>query len=195
MNLVIIEFLSDFGAPALGLIVCIIALGVPLPGSLLLVTAGIFVRQGILPAWETLFFGIAGAWLGDLIGFSAGHVASAAVSSRIARNPGWHRAGLLLAKYGQWLILGVRTLITSVTLPFNMVIGASAMPYQRFAPFNFLGILTWFGVYGGLGYGFGEQGERLAGMLGRWGIWLLASLLVLGGSYLFIKNNQRKSAQ
>jgi membrane protein DedA with SNARE-associated domain len=194
MSAVITEFLRIYGAPALGLIVCTIALGAPLPGSLLIVTAGIFVRQGILPAWETLFFGIAGAWLGDLIGFSAGHAASSNISGRIARRPEWRRARLLFSKYGQWLILGVRTLITSVTLPFNMAIGASTIPYRRFAPYNLLGILTWFSVYGGLGYVFGERGERLAGLIGRWGILFFSATIVISVFFLVIRKHQRKRA-
>ena len=42
----------NYGAPILGVIVFIGALGAPFPGTLIVIAVGAFTRQGVLP-WHT----------------------------------------------------------------------------------------------------------------------------------------------
>src|SRR5215210_8935015 len=61
-----------YGLPVLFGVLLFGSIGVPLPGSLLLVAAGSFVEQGDINQWSVLVLASAGAILGDNIGYFLG---------------------------------------------------------------------------------------------------------------------------
>ena len=156
MNGEILEVLRNallvYGAPVLGAFVFIVALGVPLPGSMSLVAAGILARQGHLASTGAVLLAFIGAGLGDSLGFAIGYFASESRRQRWNERARWQRASALFCRYGIWLVLLLRPVVTSVTLPVNLVAGVSGLSYLRFVIFNLLGVFLWVACYFGLGY-------------------------------------------
>ena len=161
MNTEVLEILREallaYGAPVLGAFVFIVALGVPLPGSMSLVAAGVLARQGHLALVGTVILALLGAGLGDSLGFAIGYFASENRRQLWRSRPRWQRAADLFCRYGVWLILLLRTVFTSVTLPFNLAAGISGLPYRRFLVFNLMGVALWVACYFGLGYVLGAS--------------------------------------
>lgn len=161
----LLNYIHAYGAPALGVFVFIVALGIPLPGSMSLVAAGMIASQGRLEVWLTVLLAFVGAALGDSLGFTIGQVASLERRQRWNRNSIWRRVVETFHQYGYWSVALVRTLLTSVTLPFNLFYAVSGMPYWRFLLLDLGGVLAWVVVYFGLGYLLGigllKGGEQL----------------------------------
>lgn len=161
MNAEMLEILREallaYGAPALGAFVFIVALGVPLPGSMSLVAAGVLARQGHLALTGTVLLAFLGAVLGDSLGFMIGYYASESRRQQWSSRPRWQRATELFCRYGVWLVLLLRTVFTSVTLPFNLAAGISGLSYRRFLLFNLVGVILWVACCFGLGYVLGAS--------------------------------------
>jgi membrane-associated protein len=175
-----------YGAPALGLALLIVALGIPLPATLLLLASGAFVRQGVLDAWVALGLGLLGSVLGDSGSYCLGRCGGALVLRRIEGRALWRQARATFERRGALAIFMTRFLLTPLALPTNLLAGSSRYAYGRFLALDALGELIWIALYGGLGYAFADQWETisdLAGNLTGAVIGLLA--LVAGGALAY----------
>src|SRR3989344_4714702 len=47
-------------------------IGTVIPGSITMTAVGALIGSGILPGWPTIFCGVIGAFIGDLLGFEIG---------------------------------------------------------------------------------------------------------------------------
>src|SRR5215831_5002234 len=79
--------LSQYGLPVLFVFLAIGCLGVPLPGSLLLVAAGSYTQIGEIKLWEAIAVASGGSVLGDQIGYLLGRWYGPAVQ-RLSRRIG-----------------------------------------------------------------------------------------------------------
>jgi membrane protein DedA with SNARE-associated domain len=175
-----------YGAPALGLALLIVALGIPLPATLLLLASGAFVRQGVLDAWVALGLGLLGSVLGDSGSYCLGRCGGTLVLRRIEGRALWRQARATFERRGALAIFMTRFLLTPLALPTNLLAGSSRYAYGRFLALDALGELIWIALYGGLGYAFADQWETisdLAGNLTGAVIGLLA--LVAGGALAY----------
>ena len=188
----LLTLLVSYGAPALGLIELVIALGLPLPGSFLLVAAGAFAHQGFLDPLAAATLAWLGAAVGDNLGYVAGRYARGSLQNRLEARPSFGRARQLFRRHGIWALLLTRTLLTSITLPVNLVAGASRMPYQRYLGYETGGTLLWVAVYGGLGYLFANSWQAVGKFLGNLSGLALGGLLIAAGIYLWTR--RRKGA-
>ena len=64
----ILAALSQYGSPALFVVVTIAAIGVPLPITLLLIVTGSLISQGVMNFWWAIGLATAGSVIGDQIG-------------------------------------------------------------------------------------------------------------------------------
>jgi membrane-associated protein len=175
-----------YGAPALGLALLVVALGIPLPATLLLLASGAFVRQGSLDAWVALGLGLLGSVLGDSGSYCLGRCGGVLVLRRIEGRALWRQARATFERRGALAIFLTRFLLTPLALPTNLLAGSSRYAYGRFLALDALGELIWIALYGGLGYAFADQWETvsdLAGNLTGAVIGLLA--LVTGGALAY----------
>ena len=68
----LLSTLGLYGPPALFIVLLVGAVGVPTPGSLLLLVAGSFVEQGEMGLWPVLALALAGVVVGDNLGYLIG---------------------------------------------------------------------------------------------------------------------------
>lgn len=181
-----------YGAPMLGLALMIGAVGVPLPGSLLLIAAGAFTRQGIMDTAWAAALGLIGMIAGDSLSYGIGRFARRAVETRLGASSAWQRARTLFEQRGGLAIFLTRFLLTALALPINLIAGGSGYRFDRFLLFDLSGEVVWLGLYGGLGYLFGAQWELVGQFLSDVGS-LFLGLVILGvGVYGLTQAHRRK---
>jgi len=171
----------NYGAPILGLIVFIGALGAPFPGTVIVIAVGAFSRQGYL-AWPTTgLVALACVVLGDTLSYAMGFYAREPVLRRFHATNRWVRAEASFNRWGGMSIFWTRFLITALAVPVNLIAGTSSFRFRRFFLFDLLGETIWIFGYGGLGYLFGTQWEVISDFLSNLsGLALGILFLVIG---------------
>ena len=142
--------LISWGGPAL---VCTIIfvetglfVGFFLPGDSLLVTAGIFAGQGVIPLRWLLLPGILCAIAGDQLGYWIGRSAGPALYRRedslFFRRSHLQRAHEFYEKYGGRAVILAR-FVPIVRTFCPPVAGAARMPYSRYLIYDIFGGTLW----------------------------------------------------
>lgn len=185
-----------YGAPALGLALMISALGVPLPGTLMVIAAGAFVRQGVIDLPSASLFGFAGAVLGDSLGFGIGRFASGWVGRVFGKRAVWQKALSTFRRRGGAAIYLTRFLLTPLAIPTNLIAGSTAYSFRRFLIYVGAGELTWLALFGTLGYAFGSQWELISEFVSNFSGFLVGLAAIAGGIYFLLrrKRKQRSTA-
>lgn len=171
----------NYGAPLLGIVVFIGGLGIPLLCTVLVIAAGAFARQGILPWHTTALISIVSVIIGDSISYSFGYFASARVITRFGGSPRWLEAEQAFQKWGPLSIFFSRFLVTAIALPVNLLSGTTRFPFPKFFLYDMLGEIVWIFGYGGLGYLFGSQWEVVNEFLSNFGGFILGIIFFVIG--------------
>ena len=169
----------NYGAPLLGILVFVGGLGVPLPCTALVIAAGAFARQGILPWHTTAIISIVSVVIGDSLSYSIGYYSREKVLQRFSGTPRWQQAEQSFQKWGFLSIFFSRFLVTAIALPVNLLSGTTRFPFKQFFLYDVLGEVVWIFGYGGLGYLFGSEWELVNEFLSNFG-GLVLGLLIFG---------------
>ncbi len=159
----------NYGAPLIGLIILLGALGFPVGASVVVIAAGAFSQQGALDWYEVILVGLAGAVIGDMLSYGMGHYAKDWVEKRFGASPAWINASQSFHKSAGLAIYLTRWLVTAVAIPTNWIAGGSGYKFSRFLLYDVGGELTWLVLYGGLGYWFGSQWELVYDFMSNFG--------------------------
>ena len=161
--------------------------GVPLPGETVLLFAGFLAYQGDLRLVWAIAIAIAGATLGDSLGYALGRYGGNAFFDRyvkqfkfLARQ--FENSKKLFLKHGHWAVFTGR-FITGLRVFAGPLAGLFRMPYPRFLVFNFTGAVLWAMVIACLGFLFGKSLDNLAHVakgFHRVTLCLVAVLLLVG---------------
>ena len=163
--------ISGHGRWAVGLLVGLESLGLPLPGETALVAAAVYAGStGQLSIVGVLLAALLGAIIGDSLGYLAGRRLGWPLLLRhgpgVGLTPDRLRLGraLFMRHGGKVVFLGrfvafLRVLAASLA-------GASGMAWPRFLLCNAAGAVIWVGVFGGVAFALGTQAQRLFGPLG-----------------------------
>ena len=189
----------NYGAPLLGVIVFVGALGVPFPATVIVIAAGAFSRQGYLTWHITGLTALACVVLGDCLSFAMGHYAREPVLRRFHGSERWAKAEATFNRWGGMSVFWTRFLITAIAVPVNLIAGTSNFPFRRFFIFDLLGESIWIFGYGGLGYLFGTQWEVISDVLSNLSGLALGLVVLATGVWLAVRwrktiENNRKSA-
>lgn len=159
--------------------------GFVFPGEIALILGGVLAFEGVVPLWAVLVAGMAGAVLGDTIGYAVGRrYGRRMIHGTVGR---WiNRAHLdrgeryLAERGGKAVFVGRYTAALRVMIPG--LAGMSRMPYRVFVTYNIAGGVTWAALCVLLGYLGGSSWRRLEHLASRisLGILGLVVLLVLG---------------
>ena len=179
MNDILLTQVINYGAPLVGFILLLGALGLPVGASVVVIAAGAFVQQGFLNGLQAAFLGLAGAALGDALSFGMGHFAKDWIHRRFGDSAAWNNARASFEKQGGLAVYLTRWLVTAVAIPTNLVAGGSGYKFSRFILYDVAGEVTWIILYGGLGYAFGSQWELVSDFLADFG-GLILGLVVFG---------------
>lgn len=139
--------------------------GLPVPGETVLLFSGFLAYHGRLSLDRAIFTAIAGATLGDSLGYLIGRWGGTALVNRYrgrfllsARR--FDRAQAIFLRFGHWAVFVAR-FITGLRVIAGPLAGAFVIPYPRFLLFNFSGAVVWAFTIGWVGYLFGSNWQRL----------------------------------
>jgi len=139
--------------------------GVPLPGETVLLFAGFLAYQGDIRLVWAIAIAIAGATLGDSLGYTLGRYAGNAFFDHyvkrfkfLARQ--FENSKKLFLEHGHWAVFTGR-FITGLRVFAGPLAGLFRMPYPRFLVFNFTGAVLWATAIGCLGFLFGNNWDNL----------------------------------
>jgi len=190
MTETILSIFSVYGAPALFVIVAAGQFGIPLPTSILLLTAGALQANGDLSFWQIFAWALAGAVTGDHAGYATGRFAGAAMRDNLGRWPklsgGLDKAEALTRKWGDGSIFLSRWLFSPVGPYVNLTSGLSLHPLHRFTFADIAGEVIWIGGYLSLGALFAESIGEIADIVANaaWMIGAGAITAILGWQLL-----------
>jgi membrane protein DedA with SNARE-associated domain len=182
--------LSNYGLPALFIILAISSAGVPFPITLLLIATGSFVAQGEMVLWQVLIICSAGAIIGDQIGYFLGRWGGRKLVRRATNRFGGAemivRAEAFTKRWGSVGIFLSRWLVTPLGPWLNLTSGITGYPWPRFLFWDVLGEVLWVVIYVSLGYIFSDRVGALAELLGSltWVIVGVIAVAILGWKLL-----------
>ena len=179
----ILGFVVRHGYPILFAAMFAHQIGVPVPGPLFLLSAGALAAAGKLNLIAAIGLTVAACLLADLVWYEAGRCGGDKVLHfihRFTRDPDFHdrRAKRLFARYGLPLLL-VAKFVPGLDAVAPPLAGASRTGRVRFLAFDAAGAGLYACVYGGLGYLFSHDLDRVAVYASRAGT-LLVSLASIG---------------
>jgi membrane protein DedA with SNARE-associated domain len=182
----LLAFVSQYGSPALFLVVMVASLGAPLPIALLLIVTGSLSAQGAINYWTAIALGGTGSVLGDLAGYAIGRWGGGALANRLARLIGGKNRLEDIearARQGAGLYIFLTRWLLSPLGPWvNLASGIARYPCGRFLLWDALGEFFGVALYVSLGDFFSDRVMALDSVLGdlTWGFVALAVALVLG---------------
>lgn len=173
------------GVALLFLITFLSCLAVPLPASLAMLAAGAFVASGDLAALPVIGAALAGAVLGDQVGYAAGRWGGSDLWARLEARPATAR---LLGRAREGLhqqtgttIFFSRWLFSALGPWVNLAAGATGVRWRLFSLAGLLGETAWVGLYVGLGFAFAasirEVGETMISVIGALGAGIITVLI------------------
>ena len=189
----------NYGAPILGVIVFVGALGAPFPGTVIVIAVGAFCRQGFLQWHTTGVVALACVVAGDCLSYAMGYFAREPILRRFQGSLRWAQAESQFNRWGGMSIFWTRFLITGIAVPVNLLSGTSNFLFRRFLMYDLIGETIWIFGYGGLGYLFGSQWEVISDVLSNISGFALGLLLLAAGFWLGVRQwkaieSKRKTA-
>ncbi len=163
--------IQQYGYGLVGVVICLEAMGLPLPGESLLIATAIYAATTHNLAIEWIVIAAAiGAIMGDnfgyLIGQKLGRPALEKYGPRIGLSVPRQRLGqYLFFKYGGIVVFFGRFIAFLRTFA-ALLAGANRMRWGRFLLWNALGGIAWTHLYGITAYLLGNQAHRLVGPFG-----------------------------
>lgn len=174
--------LVQYGLPVLCAVIVLASIGLPLPATLLLLTAGAFVAQEQLSLWRVLTLATAAAVGGDLLGYSIGRWGGQPLIVRLSRWGGGARrvaqAQHAMRRWGGVGIFLSRWLMSPLGPLINLTSGLARYPLPTFVCLDLAGEIIWVSLYVTLGRLFSDQVQTLSATLGDF-TWVIIGLLVV----------------
>ncbi|RPJ25419.1 MAG: DedA family protein [Chloroflexi bacterium] len=177
----------NYGAPILGAIVFIGAMGAPFPATVIVIAVGAFCKQGFLSWYTTGLVALVCVVMGDSLSYAMGYYVREPVLRRFGKSERWAQAESTFNRWGVMSVLLTRFLITGLAVPVNLIAGTSNFPFRKFFLYDLLGEAIWVFGYGGLGYLFGTQWELIGAFISNFGSLTLGLVILLAGIILAIR--------
>lgn len=188
----LLAMIPAYGPWILGIGTFLSCLALPVPTSLMMLTAGGFVAAGDLASGVVAAGALAGAVAGDQAGYQFGRLGGEPLLARLSRDPKMarliERARDEMGRRGAIGIFLTRWLFSPVGPYANFAAGAARFRWARFTIWATAGEMVWVGLYIGLGYGFagniGAASDLAGSVLGvlaglgamlAFGYWLLTA--------------------
>jgi membrane-associated protein len=183
--------MASYGAPVVAGILFLGELGIPLPGTLIIIACGAFIRQNLLEPFSTSALGYLGTIAGDALLYMLGYYAGYWIDRRFGQTVIWKRGLALFERHGGLAIFLTRWLLMAVAWPVTLIAGSSGYRFRKFFTFVMLGELTWVLLYGSLGYFFSSQWELINEFIGNFSGFIFGAIALGVGVYLLIHFNKK----
>lgn len=167
-------------------------LGFLVPGETIVILAGVLTSFGVLELPEAITVAVAGAIIGDNVGYQLGRHFGRPWLEQHGHRIGMRRDMLaridtLFARHGgKAVLIGRFVGFLRAMAPFAA--GASHLPYRTFAPYNATGATAWGIFFVLLGYFLGESWTIAERWLGRVGV--VAGTLALVATIVWLKRSR-----
>ncbi len=172
--------LVTWGPLALALVLLLCGAGLPVPGTIVLVAAGAFARQGMMVWYWAYAAALVGVVIGDHIAYAVGWLGGGWVEERFGASAAWQSALDQLNQRAAWTIFLTRWLITPIGSVVAMIAGISRYPLHKFTALDVAGEFIWVTIYWTIGWVLGSQWQAAATLLTDF------SGLILGVSLLLV---------
>ena len=165
------HLIAQYGYGVVGLVICLEAMGLPLPGESLLIATAIYAATTHKLAIEWILVSAAiGAIMGDNFGYLIGHYLGRPLlekyGPRIYLTVERQRLGqYLFLKYGG-IVVFIGRFIAFMRTFVALLAGANRMRWGRFLLWNALGGIAWTHGYGYGAYLLGTGASKISGPLG-----------------------------
>lgn len=186
---------QSYGYWMVGLIICLEAMGLPLPGESLLIGAAIYAAtSGKLEIEWVVVAAAVGAIMGDNFGYLIGHYLGRPAMERygpkVYLTVERQRLGhFLFKRYGGAVVFAGRFIAFLRTF-VALLAGVNRMEWKRFLLWNALGGIAWTHLYGIGAYVLGTQAHQLAGPFGI--VLGVVAAVVAVGVIWFLKHNEKR---
>ena len=158
-------------------------LALPLPASLLVLTAAGLAAGGDLAVFAVFAAAVGGALLGDQTAYALGRVGGRPLVDRFAhtrrRRATVARAEALVHRHGLVGVYLSRWLFSPLAPYVCYLGGAARMAHRRFSAASVAGEITWAGIYTTLGFVFAESVAQIGAALGNVTAGLTVALLLV----------------
>ena len=176
------EVFSEYGYWVVFFGVMLENAGIPIPGETVLLFAGFLAYHGKIDLFPSILVAIAGATLGDSMGFLIGHFGGRPFVDRFIRRfpvirKSFDHSQALFLKYGQWAVFTGR-FITGLRMFAGIIAGLFRMPYLRFLFFNFTGATIWVIAIIYVGFLFGNSWQLVEQHFLKVNEFVMAAVLV-----------------
>jgi len=160
--------------------------GLPVPGETVLLAGAALVHTGRLSLGWVIATAIAGATLGDNLGFLIGRKGGRVLAERYGRHVGLTRARLaqfdrFFARHGGRTVFVAR-FVTGLRVFGAVLAGASGLRWPAFLFYNAAGAVVWATAVAIAGYALGGSWELLERWIGRTSIIALIVVVLLAAA-------------
>ncbi len=183
------RWVSEYGALLVFAVTFASCLALPVPASLVMMTAGTFAAAEEISVLSVMLAGIAGAVAGDQVGYHLSrrllaHPGRLQRSARLQRNLA--KAAAFQLKWGNLSVFLSRWLASPLGPWVNFASGMTHFSIVRFTFWGIAGEIIWVTTYVGLGYQFSSQIQQIADLTANT-IWIViaAGLAIFIGRKLF----------
>ena len=167
---------------------------VPIPTSVMMLTAGALAAVGDLVLAPLMLAAFAGAVTGDQAGYWIGRRFGAPALARLDHSPARRavlaRARRLIARRGGIGVFLSRWALAPLGPYVNLVAGAGGLTWGRFTAWDVAGEALWVTLYVGAGYAFSDNIAAVAEVSGDL-LGLAVALVVAGVAALWLRATLR----
>jgi membrane protein DedA with SNARE-associated domain len=180
----ILQIFEQYGYWAVFLGVMLENAGLPVPGETMLLAGAVLAHFDRLRLLWVILAAVAGAILGDNMGFLIGRWGGRTLAVR----HGW-KVGLTeprLAKFEAFFerhgpkTVFIARFVTGLRVFGALLAGTSRLPWLTFSFYNAAGAVVWSVVIGAAGYLLGHSWESIERWVGRGGTAALAAVVIVG---------------
>ncbi|MEO0484878.1 MAG: VTT domain-containing protein [Pseudomonadota bacterium] len=191
-----LALVPDYGALIVSVVVFFACLAVPLPASILVLTAGSFAAAGDL-SLAAVAAGVFVAFVvGDQVAYwiaaRAGRPMIDRLRGRPSIEPVLRKSETLLARRGALAVLMSHTVVSPTCPYITYLSGAGGLSWRRFSAAAIPGAALWTAAYVGLGAVFATQLEQVVTLLSNF-FGLVLAACALAGLLILLRKRWRDS--
>jgi membrane protein DedA with SNARE-associated domain len=189
------HLIASFGYFGVAFVIGLESMGIPLPGETALISAALYAATTHhMSIYGVIGAAVAGAVIGDNIGYVIGRELGLPVLVRVGPRIGIGERKLKLGRYlfdryGVAVVFFGRFVAVLRTLAAFLA-GVSQMHWLVFFIANLTGAIFWAGIYGTAAYVLGREIHKLVGPVGIT-LLILAAIAIIVGIVLIRKHEKR----
>ena len=194
----IANLIESYGYIAIGFIVGLESVGLPLPGEIALVGAAIYAgTSNDFSITYVILAAFAGAVLGTSIGFWLGREIGFPLIVRFGPRVGLTELRIKMAQYLFWRhggkVVFFGRFVALMRALAGFFAGASRMPWYRFLVFNICGAAAWAAFYGVAAYLLGDEVKRLSSRISV--VMLVLAVVAIAAGVVFLRRREKALAE